>query len=391
MNAIQQYKNILATHLSADSSQITLSWKGRVGLYGILKALDVKEGDEIIVPAFTCVVVSNAIIYLGAKPIYVDIDPKTYNIDIDQIAFKITNKTVAIIAQNTFGLSSDFDLINAICEKHGLHVVEDCTHGFGGTYKKQPNGKLAKAAFYSSQWNKTFSTGIGGMTICNDSILAEKLNEFEASLEKPAVLERNSLYAQLFVKNKVLTKSLYWTALKLYRYLTKNNILVGSSQGLELEKPEMPSDFLKGMSTIQAKEGIRQMKFLKKNIKHRRQIAEIYHDALSTIGISPPYEPDYSFHTFIKYPILVNNRTAFLALAEKHKVQMGDWFISPIHPIEKNYERWFYDYGQFPFAEKISKHILNLPTDMSISLKEAQRIAEFLKVNAKELTTFEKI
>ncbi len=389
MNPNLQYKKALASHLSVDPSQITLSWKGRVGLYGILKAIDIKEGDEVILPAFTCVVVSNAIIYLGAKPIYVDIDPQTYNIDISLIESKINSKTVAVIAQNTFGLSSDFDAINSICEKHKIHVIEDCTHGFGGRYKNKPNGTLAKAAFYSSQWNKTFSTGIGGMTICNDPLLAKRLNAFEAELEVPGVTEKNALWAQLFVKNKILTKSLYWTALKLYRYLAKNNVITGSSQGLELEKPEMPKGFLKGMSTVQAKEGTRQMKLLDKNIKHRRQIAEIYHEALKTINITPPYEPVYGFHTFIKYAILVKDRTKFLALGEKYKIQLGDWFISPIHPIEKKFDLWLYNYGQFPVAEKISKHILNLPTDMSISIKEAHRIADFVKNHAAEFLSFQ--
>jgi dTDP-4-amino-4,6-dideoxygalactose transaminase len=110
-------KKEISKYLEINSSNITFFWKGRVALYAILKSIGIKPGDEIILPAFTCVVVANPIIYLGAKPIYVDIDPRTYNIDIALIESKITSHTKAILAQNTFGLSSDLDKIIEIAKK----------------------------------------------------------------------------------------------------------------------------------------------------------------------------------------------------------------------------------------------------------------------------------
>ena len=105
---------------------VFLFWKGRVALYSILKAMGLGEGDEVILPAITCVVAANPIIYLGAKPVYVDIDPKTYNVDVTKIEQKITKRTKIILAQNTYGLSSDIDSISEIAGRHTLKMQEGC-------------------------------------------------------------------------------------------------------------------------------------------------------------------------------------------------------------------------------------------------------------------------
>ena len=178
-NSFQLLKEKLAEHLCVDSKNIFLFWKGRVSLYAILKAIGIKEGNEIILPAFTCVVAVNPIIYLGAKPVYVDIDPITYNIDASGIEKKITQKTRAILAQNTFGLAPDLDRIFEQANKYKLMVIEDCAHGFGGFYKGRPNGTVADASFFSSQWNKPFSTGLGGFAFTKEPRIADKLKEQE--------------------------------------------------------------------------------------------------------------------------------------------------------------------------------------------------------------------
>ena len=179
VDACKLLKERLGEYFSTPASSIFLFWKGRVALYAILKTLGIKEGDEIILPAFTCVVAVNPIIYLGAKPVYVDIDPMTFNIDVSVIEKKITEKTRAILAQNTFGLAPDLDRIFEVANKYNLMVIEDCAHGFGGFYKEKPNGTMADASFFSSQWNKPFSTGIGGFAVAKHPDIAEKLKVFE--------------------------------------------------------------------------------------------------------------------------------------------------------------------------------------------------------------------
>jgi len=229
---------------------VFLASKGRVGLYGLLKAMNIGKGDEVILPAYTCVVVPNAIIYLGATPIYVDILPETYNIDYSKIQENISGKTKLIIAQNTYGLSSELDEINAIAEQNGIEVIEDCTHGFGGRYKGVLNGRHVKAAFYSTQWNKMFSTGVGGIIVVNDPVLAKKMDVFENTLVPASRSERLMLQCQLILKDLLGYSRFYWGAINLYRYLSQNNIIAGSSAGEEIVSTEMPKNYLKAFNLI---------------------------------------------------------------------------------------------------------------------------------------------
>ena len=138
MNICDKYKTELGAFLNVNKDAISLYWKGRVALYTALKSMGISKGDEVIIPAFTCVVVPNAIIYLGATPIYVDIEEKNLCTTKDLIEKKITNKTKCIIIQNMLGLSNEVDEIVLLAKKHGLYTIEDCTHGFGGKYNMPP-------------------------------------------------------------------------------------------------------------------------------------------------------------------------------------------------------------------------------------------------------------
>jgi len=402
-NSYCSFKQLIGKYLGVNSQNIFLFWKGRIALYAILKAIGIKEGDEVILPAFTCVVAVNPIIYFGAKPVYVDIDPKTYNVNPNKIEEKITPKTKAILAQNTFGLSADLDVICEIAKKYNLFVIEDCAHGFGGFYKGKPNGTIADAAFFSSQWNKPFSTGLGGIAVVKEGQGAngamgewviENLKQMEENFIKPSLKDILQLKTLIFLREHFLNSNTYWFALKTYRWLSKNNLILGSSQGEELERPVKPKDFEKGFSEVQAKKGIEELmgkcvnglmrekqRKIDKVIEHRRKIANLYKKALLGLGIEPPYEPEYAVHTYLKFPLLVKDRKKIFKEAEKKKIELGDWFISPIHPITKNLEYWHYKYGENPIAEKISQHIVNLPTHTKITEDYVARIAEFLKKN----------
>lgn len=380
------YKTELANYLNLKESHFALFWKGRVGLYAILKAYGINKDDEVILPAFTCVVVPNAIIYCKAKPVYVDIHPHTLNCDPEEIRKKITAKTKFIIAQNTFGLSSDLDAILSIAKEFNIIVIEDCTHGIGGTYKGKLNGTIADATFFSTQWNKPFSTGIGGMAYVSESRYAEKMKSFESDAIMPSFMERFQLTLLLKLRAIIKVPFIYWPMVKLYRFLSKKNLIVGSSQGNELAKPEIPAGFLKKMAPIQMKKGISELKKLDAYVIHRKKIAKLYDSILSNLGINVYPNPD---HAYLKYPLLVKDRELFLKLAEKHSIELGDWFISPIHPIQNNYHLWQYEYGKFPNAEMISKHSVNLPTNSDINPKTIKRIQNFLIDNKEQLLSID--
>jgi perosamine synthetase len=152
-------------------------WKGRVGLYGVLKTMGIGPGDEVILPGYTCVMDVNPIIYLGAKAIYVDIEPFTYNMDAALLESKITSRTKLIIVQHTYGYVADLDTILGIAGRHKIPVIEDCCLSIGSRYKGVLTGNFTPVAYFSSQWNKTYTTGLGGMVICYDSEFIKKLEK----------------------------------------------------------------------------------------------------------------------------------------------------------------------------------------------------------------------
>ncbi len=380
------YKIALADYLSVSSENISFFWKGRVALYALMKAYGIKKDDEVILPAFTCVVVPNAIIYCEAKPVYVDINPQTLNCDAEEIRKKITEKTKFIIAQNTFGLSSDLDAIMVIAKEKNIIVIEDCTHGLGGFYKGRKNGTIADASFFSTQWNKPFSTGIGGMAFVHDKVVADKMWKFQEEAIAPGFMQRTQLSLLLKVRSIMKAPAVYWPMIKLYRFLSKNNLVVGSSQGNELDNSILPDDFLKQMANVQLKKGISELMKLNQYVSHRVKVAAQYDEALRKLGIKINSNSD---NAYLKYPLLVKDRKLFFELAAKKNIELGDWFISPIHPITEQFHLWQYDYGKFPIAEYVSTQIVNLPTHIDMGPKAVERVLSFLNENKDQLLSFE--
>ena len=227
-----KYKKAIASVLGCNEERIFLYWKGRVALYAILKSLDLKKGDEVIIPAFTCVVVPNAIIYAGLKPVYVDISPATYNMDVNLIEKKITSRTKVIICQNTFGLSSDLESIILLAKKYNLFTIEDCTHGFGGFYNGKPNGSYCDAAFFSTQWNKPFSTRSGFLV--NNEMILDILKTVEKQKIKPELIEKLLLNLLLVFRKYFINKYTQSFLVNVYRLLSRYNLTVGFNRGEEL-------------------------------------------------------------------------------------------------------------------------------------------------------------
>ncbi len=374
-----KYKQAIADVLRCNADQIMLYWKGRVALYAILKAMGIKEGDEVIIPAFTCIVVPNAIKYIGAKPVYVDISPENYNSDIKKLKEAITDKTKVILCQNTFGLSSNIEEIIKIADENNLFTIEDCTHGFGGYYNGKPNGSYCDAAFYSTQWNKPFSTGIGGFLVVNNKSLVEKIKILEKEKIKPTFASEYTLSFLLFFRKYFINNYSYQSLVGLFRFLSKKNLIIGSTQGDELSGIQMPEEYFKDISGVQVRAGLKKLKHLDEVNKLRKKNAADYSGFLKSKGKNFVDEKLFNNHLFLKYPLLVKDREMFFRLAHKDKIVLGDWFISPLYPIKENLNLWDFDVNKFPISVDISKKIVNLPTDV----KENSKIISFLSKNLK--------
>ncbi len=372
-----KYKEAIASILKCNPANIFLYWRGRVALYAILKAMGVKEKDEVIIPAFTCVVVPNAILYLGAKPVYVDISAENYNTDINKLEDAITSKTKVIICQNTFGLSSNIDEIIQLAKKHNLFTIEDCTHGFGGFYNGKPNGSHCDAAFYSTQWNKPYSTGIGGFLVVNNNRFIDNVKMLEREKIKPTFVDNLVLALLILFRQYFINKYTYWTFVGLYRFLSNHNLIIGSTQGDELSGIKMPGKYFKGMSFVQISTGLSKLGKLEEVNSYRQKNAADYTYFLKANRKTFVDDKFFNNHLFLKYPLLVKNRELFFELAEKEKIILGDWFTTSLYPIKGSLQRWGFDSCNYPCSTKIAGKIVNLPTDIKNNFK----VLSFLNEN----------
>lgn len=358
-----------------DSEGVFYFWKGRIALYALLKALGVGPGDEIVIPGFTCVVVANAVLYLGAKPVYADVDADTYVLTAETVAPLINDGTKVVIAQNTFGLSPDLDAIMKVAESCGVYLIEDCAQGLGGSYKGIPNGFVAPASFYSTQWSKPISTGLGGIAFTRDKTLIPELIRIGQEMPYPGFLRELSLFGQLMAYPLIHNPRLHYMLVRAYRYLTQQvGISVGSSSGAELKSTKMPEGYGIRMGRIQYWNLKRNLHRLSDLTKARLKSAAFYDDFLSGIGVRVPFRPAYAEHGMLRYAIRVPDKKGFLARARKLRIPVGDWFVSPLHPLEANLGRWGYQRGMCPVAERASKEVINLPTDRPLSIPQLKQL-----------------
>jgi dTDP-4-amino-4,6-dideoxygalactose transaminase len=378
MTAHGDLRQAMGNLIGVPRDHVALFWRGRVALYAILRALGIGRGDEVIVPAFTCVAVPNAVLYAGATPVYVDIDETTYTADPAAVASAMSTRTRAVLAQNTFGLSADLDALTAAARPHGAVVIDDCTHGLGGTHKGRPNGATAHATFFSTQWSKPISTGLGGIAVTTDAELATELATLESSASEPRVLDPVLLGAMLFARERIATPRTLRAGRAVYRAASRAGLVPGSSGGGELEGAAMPESFVARMSAFQARLATRRLATLAARVRARRAVAHRYSGWLAANERTPAHEPDSAGHAFLRYPLRVRQRDAFVTDADRRGVLLGDWFHSPLYPISGDLERWGYHRGEHPVAERVASEIVNLSTDVAPDGREARAVEELM-------------
>jgi len=382
-----QYREAISSRLSCMADEIFFFWKGRVALYALLKAMGVSEGDEVVLQGYTCVVVANAIMYLGATPVYVDIDIPTFNMNMEALKAKVNVRTKVIICQNTYGLSSNLETISSIAQEaaknfgHNVYTIEDCTHGFGGTYHGKPNGTSCDASFFSTQWSKPYTTGVGGFCVVHNDDLKSRIQALESGKITPSFKETFQLKLMYFVRKYIINDWTYWPMIHLYRWLSHKNIVVGSSSGEEVDGIQMPNGFFKAQSEVQFKKGLKSLKKLDKVNNLRKKNALKYTEYLSGIGKNHVDPALFCDHIFIRYPLLVNNREQFREAAEKANVVLGEWFEGPIYPAYNSLETWKLDINVLPNAMYVCDRIVNLPTDE----KNTDKVIAFLETHKDDI------
>jgi perosamine synthetase len=343
---------------------------GRMALYSILKAVDIGEGDEVIIQGYTCVVVPAAIIYADAKPVYVDISRKDYNIDVDKIEAKITDKTRAIIGQHTYGNPCDLEAIRKICDQHNLVLIEDCAHLLGTSYKGSKLGAMGDAAFFSTDHTKFISTSVGGIAVTNNEFIGQSLKRI---YDSTPFLSKRDILRILF--QFVIVNVLYHPRISsvgrlffdAYAFL---GLTFFMSNYEEIKKPDS-YPFPARMSNIQAKIGISQINNLKSNTQHRNNITEMYNEILGASGNKS------TSNALLRYPLEVRNREEWIKSLSS-VLQVESWFDSCAQGKRHNLWEIKYEDGDCPIAEDVTKRIINLPTHLKVKPKDVHKIASRL-------------
>ena len=350
---------------------------GRVGLYGLLRALGVGPGDEVLLHVPTNIVVPNAIRYTGAQPVYIDCHLGTYNMDLEQAKRYITPRTKVIVLQHTFGVPADLNAVLALAHEHRLEVIEDCVHALGATYAGRPVGSSGRAAFFSSEHTKTISTTMGGMVVTDDPDVARRMEAFQGSCAWPSA----SLVAR-YVLKLVLLHALtqphvhhYWRVL--YDLIGQRHPLPRPTDDVEV-RGERPANYERRLSNAQAALGLRQLRRLDRNVAHRRAIAEIYREKLSAAGFDVPRPPATAEPAFVRYPVWVEDRTATLRRASQY-AKLGTWFTSVLEEAVTP-ECGDYVIGSCPRAEAAAEHLVNLPTHPLVTPEHAAAIVAAIMV-----------
>lgn len=357
-------------------------WKGRVALYAVLRALGIGRGDEVILPGYTCVMNVNPVMYVGAVPIYVDIEPRTFNLDPEAVAAAITPRTRLIIAQHTYGYPANLQAIQELADARGIVVIEDCCLALGSTYKGRMVGTLGRAAYFSFQWSKPYTTGLGGMAVTGDATLADSISQLcRQELRRPASSATLRLSLQYMAYRTLVRPSTIAKATRAFRWLTHRGLVVGSSDQSEYD-PAMPEGFFTGMSDRQMCWGQRQLRRIQANVDHRRSTAQLYDRLLVEAGWPARPVPPESDPVLVRYPLRVANKRELLTEALRHNLEIGSWFESPLHPEETPLLKYHYQPGQCPVAERACREVVNLPLHPNVNASTVGRIVAFIRKSA---------
>ncbi|MCD5396176.1 MAG: aminotransferase class I/II-fold pyridoxal phosphate-dependent enzyme [Candidatus Pacebacteria bacterium] len=354
---------------------------GRSAWLGVLKALNLKEGDEVLIQAFTCNALVNPILALGLRPVYVDIEEETLNMDPRDLERKISEKSRVVVVQHTFGLPADLDKISEICQKYNLILIEDCAHSLGAEYKGRKIGTFGRASFFSFGRDKIISSVYGGMAVTNDPLLAESIRQYHNPLNYPGYFW---IFQQLLhpVLTEYFVKPLYrFNNLGKYFliFLQKIGIL---SKGVTTKekKGKLPRYIPKKMPDVLAILALNQFKKLEKFNRHRKEIAYIYQKEFKNIDLI--FQQDQGGRIFMRFPLIFEGKDTdkILKKLRKFKIFLDDgWRKTPIVPPDTNQKRMNYIFGMCPIAEKVIKNILNLPTHINIKKQDAEKIISRLK------------
>lgn len=304
---------------------------GTDALHLALLATGIKPGDEVITTPFTFIATAEAISYIGAKPVFVDIEEKTLNMDTAMIASKITAKTKAIIPVHIFGHPANMGQVLEVANTHGLKVVEDCAQSFGAHYKFTKTGSFADAGCFSFFPSKNLGCyGDGGMVTTDSDKVAKEL------------------------------KSLRNHGSKVRYY----HDTVGYNSRLD----ELQAGILRV-----------KLKRIETYNRLRRERAAQYSESLSKMpGITVPAEETGYFHVYHQYTIRTSKRDAIIKALSEKGIASAVYYPVPLH-LQNSYKVLGYGKGAFPAAENAAENVLSLPIYPELNPGDVDLVCETIR------------
>jgi len=309
---------------------------GTSGLHLCMRALDIKDGDEVITTPFSFIASANCILFERAKPVFVDIDEKTLNIDVGKIEAAITEKTKAILPVHVFGLPCDMPGIRDIAKKHGLKVVEDSCEALGAEFNGQKAGTFGDASVFAFYPNKQLTVGEGGMVVTDSEEIADTCRS---------------------LRNQGRSKNGGW--------------LDHEQLGYNYRLDEMSCAL-----------GVSQIKKASRYLETRSKVASWYNDFLKDVEnvIIPEETVGSAKRSWFVYVVLLENanRDEVLKKMNEKGVECKPYF-QPIHLQPLYAKKYGFSQGDFPVCEKISGEALALPFYTQMEIEKVEKVCETLK------------
>lgn len=318
---VKQFEEEFANYIGVAYAVATVN--GTAALDLALKALQIGQGDEVIVPDFTFISTANSILFQNAKPVFADIEEKFFTINPLDVLEKITNKTKAVICVHLFGQPCDLKALKEICEDHNLYLIEDCAQAHGAIYDSTKVGcnGIGCFSFYAT---KNMTTGEGGMVTTNDKTIMERL--------------------RLLVNHGQLEKYVHGVL------------------GYNLR-----------MTDIQGALGLAQLKKLDSLNFKRIQNAEYYNKNIVNFKLVKPFKRAKTVHVYHQYVLRVKERESFINYLNLKGVGSAIHYPTPIH-LQPLYRKLNYPSEICPVSTQISKEVVSIPVHPNLSESELEYI-----------------
>jgi perosamine synthetase len=314
-------------------------------LHLALVALGIGPGDDVLVPDFTFPATANVVVQQGARPILVDVRTDTYNLNVDDLAARLTPRTRAIIPVHAFGLSADMDPVMDFARRYDLAVVEDAACALGATYRDRPCGAIGRLGCYSFHPRKSITTGEGGMIVTDDEALAERI--------------------------------------RLLR--SHGGVRPAGAAYLEFEA----AGFNYRLSDLQAAVGVAQMEKFEWVLARKRELAARLSGLLRGIrGVTPPIEPANCRHTYQSFVVMLDDaidRDRLIAAMRRRDVEttLGTYALHAQPFFRRTYGCAA---GDLPGSYRVFRQSLTLPLYPQMEPEDPERVVEALESSIREVS-----